>query len=129
MRNVVRLVALVLGTGVAASGAWAEDLENGKTQFNKCKACHDIGDGAKIKVGPPLNDLVGRKAASIEGFAYSDDIKGLAAKGFVWNEDNLRKYIENPKAVVPNGKMVFAGLKDKDDREDVIAYLKQFTKK
>jgi cytochrome c len=129
MRGALRLAAVGLGLAVAATGAMSQDLDNGKSQFNKCRACHDVGDGAKTKVGPVLNDIVGRKAATIDGFAYSESLKKLGADGFTWTEENLQKYLENPKSVVPDGKMVFAGLKDKDDRTDVIAYLKQFTKK
>jgi cytochrome c len=68
------------------------------------------------------------KAASIEGYAYSSDLKALAAQGFVWDENNLDKYLENPKQVAAKGKMVFPGLKDEQDRKDVIAYLKTFSK-
>jgi cytochrome c len=76
----------------------------------------------------PLTNIVGRKAASVEGFSYSSDLKSLGAKGFLWNEENLGKDLENVKSVVANGKMVFPGLKDEQDRRDAIAYLKRFSK-
>ncbi|KAB2912471.1 MAG: cytochrome c family protein [Hyphomicrobiaceae bacterium] len=114
---------------VAASAANAQgNAEEGEAVFRKCKTCHDVGDGAKSKVGPHLNNIIGRKPASIEGFAYSSDMKALAGTGFVWSPENLDKYVENVKSVVPNGKMVFPGLKDAQDRKDLIAYLKKFTK-
>jgi hypothetical protein len=59
---------------------------------------------------------------------YSSDLKALAAQGFVWDEKNLDKYLENPKTVVNKAKMVFPGLRDEQDRKDVIAYLKRFSK-
>lgn len=118
-------VAFLASAGAAAAQGNAEE---GESVFKKCKTCHDVGDGAKNKVGPLLNNIVGRKAASIDGYAYSSDLKAQAAKGFVWSEENLGKYLENVKSVVANGKMVFPGLKDEQDRKDVIAYLKKFTK-
>ena len=118
------VMLLALGNVLHAQG----DAEQGEEVFRKCRACHDIGDGAKKKVGPPLTNIVGRKAASVEGFSYSSDLKSLGAKGFLWNEENLDKYLENVKSIVANGKMVFPGLKDEQDRKDLITYLKRFSK-
>ena len=124
---VVRLALLLLLGSVGAAAA-QESAEHGEDVFKKCKVCHDVGEGAKIKVGPPLNNIVGRKAGSLEAYPYSSDLKALVAQGFVWDEKNLDKYLENPKTVVNKGKMVFPGLKDEQDRKDVIAYLKKFSK-
>ena len=115
---------LAFGNVLCAEG----NAEEGENIFRRCRACHDIGDGAKNRVGPALTNIVGRKAAGVEGFPYSSDMKSLGAKGFVWNEGNLDKYMENGKSVVANGKMVFPGLKDEHDRKDLIAYLKKFNK-
>jgi cytochrome c len=118
----------------AAAVAWANVLhaqgnaEEGASVFKKCRACHDIGNGAKNKVGPALTNIVGRKAASVDGFPYSSDLKSLGSKGFVWSDENLDKYLDNVKSVVANGKMVFPGLKDDQDRKDLIAYLKSFSR-
>ena len=71
-----------------------------------------------------LNDIVGRKAGTIEGFAYSDANKAAGGKGLTWTEDVLFKYLENPLTFMPGTKMAFAGLKDPQDRKDLIAYLK-----
>jgi cytochrome c len=126
VRLFVLMTVLLLASAdrVAAQGS----AEQGENIFKKCKVCHDVGEGAKTKVGPVLNGVVGRKAASIEGYPYSPDLKALAAQGFVWDETNLDKYLGNPKSVVAKGKMVFPGLKDEQERKDVIAYLKKFTK-
>jgi cytochrome c len=121
------IAAMAMLAGASAANAQGNAAE-GENVFKKCKTCHDVGDGAKNKVGPLLNNIVGRKAASIDGYAYSSDLKALAAKGFVWSDENLSKYLENVKSVVANGKMVFPGLKDEQDRKDVIAYLKKHTK-
>lgn len=122
--NRVGVALAVLFVAAAPVAAWAEDIANGETQFRKCKTCHDIGEAGKNKVGPKLVNIVGAKAASVGDFSYSDDFKKLAADGFTWTEDNLSKYIANPKSVAPNGKMVFPGIKDDEDRKDLIAYLK-----
>lgn len=103
--------------------------EEGAEVFKKCRACHDIGPEAKNKVGPVLNDVVGRKAGTIEGFPYSEANKTAGGKGLVWTEDVLFKYLENPLSFMPGTKMAFAGLKDPQDRKDLIAFLKTHTKK
>ena len=85
------------------------------------------GPDAKNKVGPLLNGIIGRKAGTIEGFAYSDANKAAGANGLVWTEEVLFKYLENPLTFMPGTKMAFAGLKDAQDRKDLIAYLKKFS--
>ncbi|HEX4894622.1 MAG TPA: cytochrome c family protein, partial [Hyphomicrobiaceae bacterium] len=70
---------------------------------------------------------IGRKAGSVEGFNYSPANKEAGEKGWVWTDENLMKYLENPRAAMPNNRMAFAGLKDEQDRRDVIAYLKKFS--
>jgi cytochrome c len=103
--------------------------DDGAEVFKKCRACHDIGPDAKNKVGPLLNDIIGRKAGTIEGFPYSEANKSAGAKGLVWTEDVLLKYLQNPLSFMPGTKMAFAGLKDEPDRKDLIAYLKKYTSK
>jgi cytochrome c len=116
--------ALLATTGAA----WAQNVENGQGVFRKCRACHELGPDAKNKVGPVLNGIIGRKAGTIEGFNYSDANKEAGDKGLVWTEEVLFKYLENPLTFMPKTKMAFAGLKDEQDRKDVIAYLKTFPK-
>jgi cytochrome c len=112
----------------APAAAQQGNAEDGAEVFKKCRACHDVGPEAKNKVGPLLNDIIGRKAGTIEGFAYSEANKSAGSKGLVWTEDVLFKYLENPLAFMPGTKMAFAGLKDPQDRQDVIAFLKKHTK-
>ena len=126
------LASAVAAAAFGASGsAFAQeaDPKEGAEVFKKCRACHDVGPDAKNKVGPVLNDIVGRKAGTIEGFSYSDANKTAGGKGLTWTEDVLFKYLENPLTFMPGTKMAFAGLKDPQDRKDLIAYLKQNTKK
>jgi cytochrome c len=103
--------------------ALAQDAEAGKKVFVKCAPCHSIGPGAKNKVGPEQNGLVGRKAGSVEGFNYSEAMKN---SGITWDEASLDEYITDPKKKVPGNKMVFPGIKDELQRGDLIAYLASF---
>jgi cytochrome c len=109
---------------LAAVPAMAEgDVAKGEKVFKKCQACHAV-DAATNKVGPHLKGISGRKVALAEGYKYSDDLLALGASGTVWDDANLDKYLENPKAVAPKGKMAFPGLKKPEDRADLIAFLK-----
>lgn len=109
---------------LAAAGiAHAQDVAHGEKAFLICRACHQIGPGAKIAVGPVLNGVVGRKAGTYPGFQYSDANKD---SGIVWTPEELDKYLTNPQTVVPHTKMLFPGIKDAQQRKDVIAYLEQF---
>ena len=124
----VLLVAVSLASARPALAADG-NADNGEDVFKKCRACHDVGPGAKNKVGPLLDGIIGRTSGTVEGFAYSEANKDAGAKGLVWTEELLLKYLENPAAFMPKNKMAFAGLKDEQDRNDVIAYLKSFAKK
>ncbi len=121
----VALLMLLAGTGSAAQNSSAE---NGADVFKKCRACHLVGDTAKHAVGPALNNVIGRKAGAAEGYTFSDNMRELGQGGLIWSEAELSRYLENPKAVVPRGKMAFPGIADPQDRADVIAYLKTFSK-
>jgi cytochrome c len=118
------LSALVVVTSLAtATGALAQDAAAGKTSFNKCLACHAIGEGAKNKVGPVLNGLDGRKSGTVEGYSYSDANKN---SGITWNEEIFKDYIKDPRAKIPNTKMIFPGIKNEKEAGDLWAYLKQY---
>ena len=106
-----------------ANLAHAQNAAAGEKDFLVCRACHQIGPGAKIAVGPVLNGVVGRKAGTYPGFAYSTANKD---SGLVWTPEELDKYLTSPQTVVPHTKMIFPGLKDDQKRKDVIAYLQQF---
>jgi cytochrome c len=124
----VAIAASVAMGALGSAAAQEGNAEEGAEVFKKCRACHDVGPDAKNKVGPLLNGILGRKAGTIEGFAYSDANKASGAKGLVWTEEVMLKYLENPLSYMPGTKMAFAGLKDEQDRKDLVAYLKKFPK-
>ena len=119
------LPAVTLAVLTSTSDAFAQDVENGEQVFRQCRACHQVGDGAKNVVGPHLNGIIGRKAAAVDGFSYSQASKDAGGKGLVWSEEELDKYLTNPTTAMPGTKMAYAGLKDEDSRKDLIAYLKK----
>ncbi len=101
----------------------AQDLDAGEKVFKKCKACHAVGEGAKNKVGPQLNGIIGTEAAKVEGFKYS---KAMMESGLVWDEATLTEYLVKPRDLVKGTKMAFAGLKKEEDITNVIAYLNSY---
>jgi cytochrome c len=115
----------IIAASTAASGALAQDADAGKTSFNKCLACHAVGEAAKNKVGPVLNGIDGRKSGSIEGYSYSDANKN---SGITWSKDVFLEYIKDPKGKIPGTKMVFAGIKNEKEANDLWAYIAQFDK-
>lgn len=110
------LAALSFGAAPAQAG----DAAAGEKVFNKCKACHQVGETAKNRVGPMLNGIVGQPAGAVEGFKYSDALSG---SGLVWDEATLAAYLADPKATVPGNKMAFAGLRKDEEIANVIAFL------
>ncbi len=115
------VAALISVAGIGT--AVAQDLAAGATSYKKCAACHDVGPTAKNKVGPVLNGLEGRKSGTIAGYNYSDANK---ASGITWSEASFLEYIKDPKAKIPNTKMVFAGIKNETEAKALWAYLKQY---
>jgi cytochrome c len=123
LRTLSVALLAALGTLAMSQAASAQDAAAGERVFLKCKACHQIGEGAKNAVGPVLNRVVGRHSGSVEGYNYSEANKN---SGITWDEATLKEYLKNPKAKVPGTKMIFPGLPNEADIDNVIAYLKQF---
>jgi cytochrome c len=126
MKLLLSLAATVL-LGICASTAVAADPEKGAKVFKKCKACHAVGDGAKNKVGPQLNNIVGSPAGTVEGYKYSKALAAQADAGLIWGQAELSEFLKKPKAYMPGTKMSFSGLKKESDRENLIAYLATFS--
>lgn len=114
---------IILGASAATSIASAQDVAAGKSSFNKCLACHAVGENAKNKVGPELNGLNGRKSGTAAGYSYSDANKN---SGITWDEATFKDYIKDPKAKIPGTKMAFAGIKKESEVNDLWAFLAQF---
>ena len=121
MRSVCLGILAVLTLGPTA--ALAQDAAAGEKIFAQCKACHQVGEGAKNAVGPHLNGVIGRVAGSLPDYTYSPAMK---SSGLTWDEATFTDYIKNPRAKVPGTKMVYAGLKDEQRIKDLIGYLTQF---
>jgi cytochrome c len=118
-------IAIMAAIALAAStaAASAQDVAAGEQSFKKCLPCHSVGAGAKNKVGPELNGLDARKAGTAEGFNYSEGNKN---SGITWSESVFKEYIKDPRAKIPGTKMVFAGIRNEQEVNDLWAYLKQF---
>ena len=114
------IVALAVSTGPSL----AQDAAAGEQVFKRlCLPCHDVGPEAKIKLGPPLNGIDGRKAGTFEGFNYSEANK---SSGIVWSEQSFPTYIRAPMQAMPGTRMAFVGIKNDKDIGDLWAYLKEF---
>ena len=125
MNRLISSGLIVIAAMTAASGALAQDAAAGKSSFNKCLACHAVGEGAKNKVGPELNGLDGRKSGTAESYAYSEANKN---SGITWNKEQFLEYIKDPKAKIPGTKMVFAGIKTEKEANDLWAFISQYDK-
>ena len=132
--TITALTILAASSGMSLA---AGDAEAGKKVFNQCQTCHVVADadgnvlaGKNAKTGPNLYGIIGRPAASYEGFKYGEGIQEAAAKGLVWDEENLTAYVQDPttflEEVTGNGKakskMVFK-VKKEDDAANVAAFL------
>ena len=122
--------SLTLAAVFAAGVAWGNefgDAEQGADVFKKCKSCHQIGEGAKNRVGPHLNGIFGRPAGSVEDVKYSKSMIRAGDDGLIWTEETLDAYIENPKALISKTRMSFRGIKDATERSHLLAYLRAYS--
>ena len=123
MNNFIKSFLIIMGIItfiLIFSIANAADPVKGKKVFRKCVACHSLQEG-KNKMGPPLNNLLGRKAGSVDGYKYS---KAMKNSGVVWDEESLDKFLIKPRKFIPKTKMSFRGIKKKSLRDDLISFFK-----
>ncbi len=113
------VAALVAQSPVAV----AQDAAAGQRVFAQCRACHTVDQGGRNGVGPNLWGIYGNKAGQRDGFRYSANMQELAQGGLTWTQENLDKYLTNPKDLVPRGTMAFAGVRNAEQRANIIAYL------
>ena len=119
------VAAAAFAAAFVTTSAQAQDVSAGERSWNKCRACHEIGETARNSIGPELNGLFGRHSGSVEGYSYSSANKN---SGITWDEATFAVYIKDPKARIPGTKMVFAGIKNDQEIKDLTAFLKQFDK-
>ena len=122
----VVLVAAALAP-VPAAAQLAGDADRGEGFWSQCKGCHMIGPEARNRIGPPLNGIFGRRAGAIEDFKYSKSMSRMGNDGLTWTFETLDAYVDNPKALVSGTRMAYRGLKDPQDRADLIAFLRAFS--
>jgi len=126
MKTTRTAVIAVLLTVLAAPALAEGDAAKGKKIFNKCKACHAVGDAAKNKIGPVLTGIVDSQAGQNPDFKYSAGLIEAAEAGLIWNAESLTAFLTNPKDFMDGTKMSFAGLRKESDIENIIAYLQSF---
>ncbi len=112
------------GMAMSASAAYAQgDPAQGQRAFNKCRTCHEL-DRELNKIGPHLVGVFGREAGAVEDFNYSDALK---ESGVVWDDETIAEYVRNPRDFIPGNRMAFAGIRNDQEIEDLLAYLRQAT--
>ena len=117
-------LAAAIALAVSTAASRAQDAEAGEKVFKRlCSPCHEIGEKAKVKLGPPLNDIDGRKSGTYEGFNYSQANK---SSGITWSKETFTKYIHAPMQEMPGTRMAFVGIKNDGDVANLWAYLSQF---
>lgn len=134
------LIAFATLSLLATAPSFADgDVKKGKKVFKKCKACHAVGEKAKSKVGPPLNNIFGMTAGTQEKFKYSKVMIARGSEGLVWSDETLSEFLRGPKRYMKGTKMSYAGFlkkkhigKEKKEAkankkiENLLAYLKTF---
>ena len=112
---VVEVAALDMALVAAGEGA-----------FRQCKSCHQVGDSARNRTGPILNNIVGNPAGSVEGFRYSAPMTEAADDGLLWTSEELTAFLTDPRGYMRGTKMTFRGVRKEEDIAAIIEYLKSF---
>lgn len=124
-RQFFAAVALIASAVPALSEG---DIAKGEMVFKRCSACHAVGEGAKNRVGPQLNGIIGRTAGTAADYNYSNHMKDAGSNGLVWSADALRDFLSAPKKKIPGNKMAFAGIRKPADLDNLITYIESATK-
>jgi cytochrome c len=122
------LLAAVLMAASAMPARSEGDVAKGETVFKRCSACHAIGEGAKNKVGPQLNAIIGRTAGSLPDYNYSNAMKKAGEEGQIWTSEELKAFLSAPKKKIPGNKMSSAGVSKPADLDNLIAYIESASK-
>ncbi len=126
------MLRTALIAAAAAGPVWAEteplgDADAGRELFQMCSGCHQVGPGAKDRIGPHLNGIFGRPAAAHDDYPYSDGMERAGTDGLTWTAETLDAYIEQPRALVSRTRMSFGGMDDPQERADLLAYLRGYS--
>jgi cytochrome c len=125
MKIIAATMSVVLTFAATMALAQSGDATRGERLFNQqCKACHTVEKGGRNGIGPNLFGIFGQKAAAVEGFSFSE---AMQKSGITWDDKTMADYLKDPKARVPDGKMVYAGLKQQAQVDDMVAYLHKAT--
>ena len=100
------------------------DPDKGTVLFLQCRACHSLEAGGANKVGPNLHGVFGRQAGLAPGYAYSEAVSNAK---IVWSDETLNAWLMRPSDFLPGNHMVFVGIRQPEDRANLIAYLKRET--
>ncbi len=123
MRIIAATVSVVLAIAATEAAAQSGDAARGERLFNQqCKACHTVVKDGRNGIGPNLHGVFGSKAGAVQGFSFSE---AMQKSGIVWDDKAMAEYLKDPKTRVPDGKMVYAGLKQQAQLDDMIAYLRK----
>lgn len=117
---VLSLAALLAAT---ASTLAEEPDPAGKRLFSHCRTCHEVGEGARNKIGPHLDGIIGRTAGTVEGFRYSSAMRAAGETGLVWDAETLDGYLAKPRDFIPGNRMSFREMSDPADRATLIDWL------
>ncbi|MDH7803634.1 cytochrome c [Rhizobium sp. AN70] len=122
MRNTI-IITVAMLTASAIPALSEGDVVKGEAVFKRCSACHAIGEGAKNKVGPQLNGIIGRAAGGAPDYTYSNAMKKAGEDGQVWTAAELRDFLSSPKKKIPGNKMASAGVSKPEELDNLIAYI------
>jgi cytochrome c len=123
MRTLQVVLATIVIT-VQPPSANATDIQKGRIGFIRCMACHTLKPGEPHKVGPNLRKVISARAASADGYLYSD---GMRTSGVTWDEQTLRRFITHPPTVVPGTSMAYVNTLSETEIDNLIAFLKTET--
>ncbi|MDD2867672.1 c-type cytochrome [Neomegalonema sp.] len=120
------VAALLCATALTAPPARAEDL--GERAFRKCQSCHMVGEGAKLRAGPTLNGIFEAPKGGLEKYRYSRVMAEARKAGEIWSLEALDAFLTDPRKTMPGTRMVFAGIRDPEERAALILWLARFDK-
>lgn len=127
MKTRLSALLLLLLAVTPALPALAQDAKRGEHVFRRCLLCHVIDPNKTNALAPPLHNVIGRPAASITGFQYSEIMRQAGNQGLVWSSEALFYFLDRPDVFMPGTYMAFAGLEE-PERLDVIAYLEKISR-